>query len=82
MAGIVGVAQARALNDLTQFYINFVGVRTMNIEIFVSVLAALVAYRVIAPVIDALHPLAGTRSAGSLASQEAKGVSGAASSTN
>ncbi|MCA8228311.1 hypothetical protein [Burkholderia vietnamiensis] len=54
----------------------------MNVEIFVSVLAALVAYRVIAPVIDMLHPLAGARSAGALVSGGAKDVSGTAKRTS
>lgn len=54
----------------------------MNVEIFVSVLAALVAYRVIAPVIDMLHPLAGVRSAGALVSGGEKGIGGTAKRAN
>jgi hypothetical protein len=54
----------------------------MNVEIFVSVLAALVAYRVIATVIDMLHPLAGARSAGALVSDGATGISGTAKRTS
>jgi hypothetical protein len=30
----------------------------MNIELFVAVLAALVAYRILSPLIDAINPLA------------------------
>lgn len=51
----------------------------MNLEIFASVLAALIAYRVVAPFIDRVHPLSGAAGATGSAAHSTNGASGSAS---
>ena len=49
----------------------------MNIEIFLAVLAALVAYRFVSPLIDAINPLALLSKPKAVASGPSRGSGGA-----